>query len=292
MGIDHTPVFEKVLSYHFESGEAGPRLLILGGIHGNETCGQVALNTLKAELEGGRVKLLKGSLTLVPHANPWACAADVRYVEKNLNRVIGHHKNPEAYEERIAPQIATLIDQCDAMVDLHSVSSGCPEPFVFNDYPNTGNDGLSRVLGGHYIVGGWAEMFDDPTHEDQTTQAYAQRVGKVGTLIECGNHTEPAAAKVALRAATNAMKYFGLMSGDIITPQLKDDVKITGVHVKSREGQLSDPSFYHMQPITKGQHIATYENGEKLHAPADGYLLLPFHAAKVGDEWFCYGIRR
>jgi len=288
----HQAAFDTVQHYHFESGNAGAHLLILGGIHGNEICGQEALNTLKTEIEQGVLKLLKGCLTLVPRANPWACAADVRYIEKNLNRVIGHPPQPHTYEERIASQIATLIDQCDAMVDLHSVSSGCPEPFVFNDYPNTKNDELSRVLGGHYIVGGWAEMFDDPTHDDATTQAYAQSVGKVGVLIECGNHTEPEAVEVAYRAATNAMKHLGLIEGAVVTPPLKDDVKITGVHVKGRKGTLADPTFYHMQPITKGQHIATYDDGEKIYAPADGYLLLPFHAAKIGDEWFCYGIRR
>ena len=114
--LDFHPQFDEVLSYHFDSGNAGPHLLLLGGIHGNETCGQVALQALVDEIDSGELPLKAGKVTLVPQCNPWACASNVRYVEANLNRVITRHENPQNYEERIADIICDHIEKCDAMV--------------------------------------------------------------------------------------------------------------------------------------------------------------------------------
>lgn len=286
--LQHTPAFDEVLSYHFDSGNEGPHLLLLGGIHGNEVCGQIALKTLKEQLETGKLTLEKGKLTLVPQCNPWACAANVRYIDKNLNRVITRHTKPEAYEERIANQIIEYIENCDAMVDIHSAHAGIGPPFIFNDYPSKVNDELAHILGGTYIIGGWAEM--DPTGEAAlTTQAHAHLFGKHNCLIECGEHTDPDAIKVAARAAHNAMVYFGLITGEIDAPKLEHDVKITGVVYKKAKGHFVHENFKHMQRLEKGQIVAKYDTGEEVPAPQTGFMILPFYEAKVGDEWFYYG---
>ena len=49
---------------------AGPRLLVLGGVHGDETCGSAGIDRVLAELDAGTLQLLRGQLTLVPVANP------------------------------------------------------------------------------------------------------------------------------------------------------------------------------------------------------------------------------
>lgn len=287
--VDFQPRFNEVLSYHFDSGNAGPHLLLLGGVHGNEVCGQVALQALVHELESGELPLKAGKVTLIPQCNPWACASNVRYVEKNLNRVIGRHEAPQAYEERVAGIICDHIEKCDAMVDIHSAHAGIGPPFIFNDYPNTVNNELARILGGTYIIGGWAEM----NGEDAvipTTQDYAHRHGKYNCLIECGEHTDPNAIMVADRAARNAMIYFGIIEGDIVTPPLEKDVKISGAFIKERTGDFIHQNFKHMQPIEKGQLLATYDDGEEVKAPESGFLILPFYEAKPSDEWFFYGV--
>ncbi|MFX5656441.1 succinylglutamate desuccinylase/aspartoacylase family protein, partial [Acinetobacter baumannii] len=48
----------------------GPRLLILGAVHGNETCGTQAITRLQRELDSGQLRLQRGLLTLVPVTNP------------------------------------------------------------------------------------------------------------------------------------------------------------------------------------------------------------------------------
>lgn len=292
--VEYTPQFEAVRSYTYKSKEPGVHLLILGGVHGNEVCGQRALSALKDELDAGSLHIQKGTLTIVPYANPWACASFSRYMEKNLNRVIGHHKNRDAsqlaYEERLGTQIASLIDACDVMVDLHSISSFCPAPFVMNDFPGPKNDELCHSLGGQFVVKEWIEMYKK--HKDYiycSTQRYVNEIGRVGCLIECGQHEDEGATQIAARAIRNAMKLYGIIPGEIFTPEFKGEIIAQKAFIKRREGKMVRADWHHLMPVKKGDVIAEYDDGEKLAVPDDGMLLLPCHATEVGEEWFYFG---
>ncbi|MFM1989681.1 MAG: hypothetical protein RJA99_2638 [Pseudomonadota bacterium] len=61
---------EGVLRTHrFDALPPGPRLIVLGGVHGNETCGSIALAAIAAAIDSGELPLERGTLTLVPVAN-------------------------------------------------------------------------------------------------------------------------------------------------------------------------------------------------------------------------------
>ena len=77
---------ENIDIYQIDSGQAGPKLMISGAVHGNEKAGPTALNKLIDLIESGVVTIDKGSLTIVPVCNPKAFEQDVRFVEYNLNR--------------------------------------------------------------------------------------------------------------------------------------------------------------------------------------------------------------
>ena len=288
--VEYKPHFEAVRSYTYKGEEPGVNLLFLGGVHGNEVCGQRALSALKDELDAGSLRIRKGTLTIVPYANPWACASFSRYMEKNLNRVIAHHKNPEAYEERLGVQIATLIDNCDVMVDLHSISTYCPGPFVMNDFPGPRNDELCHSLGGQFIVKNWLEMFaGSSNHAFNSTQRYANQGERIGCLIECGQHEDDSATQVAARAVRNAMKLYGHIPGEVVVPEFRGEIIAQKAFVKKRDGKMTNADWHHLMPVKKGEVIAVYDDGEKLAVPDDGILLLPYHRATPGDEWFYFG---
>jgi len=59
-------------SITFHGLEPGPGLIVLGAVHGNETCGTEAILRLAGELERAERRLLRGTLTLVPITNPLA----------------------------------------------------------------------------------------------------------------------------------------------------------------------------------------------------------------------------
>ena len=77
----------EVLHWHTWAALApGPSLVVLGAVHGNEVCGAHAIVRAIDDLTHGRLRLLRGRLTLVPVANPLAFAQATREGERNLNR--------------------------------------------------------------------------------------------------------------------------------------------------------------------------------------------------------------
>ena len=83
------PAAHDTLRIHgFSALQPGPRLMVLlGGVHGDETCGTVGIERAVAELDSGALRLQCGQLTLVPVANPLARRLLRREGERNLNRL-------------------------------------------------------------------------------------------------------------------------------------------------------------------------------------------------------------
>ena len=67
------PVVRPFKSVAYAGTRSGTRLVVLGAVHGDETCGTRAIERLAAELDAGTLRIESGRLTLVPVANPLAC---------------------------------------------------------------------------------------------------------------------------------------------------------------------------------------------------------------------------
>ena len=68
--------------YVIKSGKPGPVVMIVGGVHGNETAGYKAANKIKD------YSITKGTLLVIPEANKLAIAQHRRYISRmgDLNR--------------------------------------------------------------------------------------------------------------------------------------------------------------------------------------------------------------
>jgi len=100
---------------------SGPVLALVAGTHGSEPAPIVALQRVRAELNPAE---LSGTVILVHIANVPSFVHRTVYRgpwdQKNLNRVFPGHPQGSA-SERIAYAITScVIDQCDALVDMHS----------------------------------------------------------------------------------------------------------------------------------------------------------------------------
>jgi predicted deacylase len=108
--------------YWVESGEPGPTVMIVGGIHGNEPAGaEAAKQILEWEIDAGR-------LLVLPEANVRALAADIRFIpgepegSRDLNRNFPKTGDPlNATLEPISEAIWRLAYQVrpDYLLDLH-----------------------------------------------------------------------------------------------------------------------------------------------------------------------------
>ncbi|MDX9690313.1 MAG: hypothetical protein EOM37_04600 [Proteobacteria bacterium] len=287
------PVTDTVLEVtRFTSLVSGPHLLLLGAVHGDEICGPIALKQLIMEIQRGTLSLISGALTIVPVCNPRAHHLGKRFVEKNLNRVIVPKKDPVLYEEQLSQKIISLIDTCDILLDLHSYHTHGPA-FVCNDVLSQESEAFAKILGPSYSLTGWDNVFETKETANMIegdTQIYARHRGKLALTLECGQHNDPNAPEIALQAAKNALAYFKLCN----LPQPRPDeahklITFKQMFPKKDHGSLTQ-DWGHMDPIKKGDIVATYEDGGSLASPMDGYILLPKPVCDIGEEWFYIGV--
>ncbi len=113
-------------------GDGTPEIAIVGGIHGDEPCGVHAVEHLVEDdpRVDRPVKLII--------ANEPAVEKDVRYVERDLNRVFPTGEDPEpigdSYEERLAVDLLEELRGC-LVLAMHSTQSH-PQPFAIVDDPD------------------------------------------------------------------------------------------------------------------------------------------------------------
>jgi len=100
----------------YELGEGTPEVAVVGGIHGDEPCGPLAIKRLLAEQPtvDRPVKLII--------ANEKALETGDRYLEADLNRVFPGAPDSDAHERRLAHDIAREIQGCTTLA-LHSTQS-------------------------------------------------------------------------------------------------------------------------------------------------------------------------
>jgi predicted deacylase len=182
-------------AHHFAGLAPGPRLIVLGAVHGNETCGTRAIERVLRELDRGQWRIERGALTLVPVTNPLAYAQGTRMGERNLNRRLIPTEAPRPatgrsraghapsggrvrtrtlggqlqYEDHIANRLVPWLGAHDVLLDLHSFRSP-GQPFVMcgpddNDGPlepfrHAAAEGrFAAHLGPTRIVEGWLDAY-------------------------------------------------------------------------------------------------------------------------------------
>ena len=151
--------------HQFAGLAPGPKLIVLGAVHGNETCGTRAIERVLGELDRGELRIERGVLTLVPVTNPLAYEQGTRMGDRNLNRRLMPTAEPREYEDRIANVLVPLLAAHEVLLDLHSFRSP-GRPFVMRGPEN--NDGtlepfthaaaegrFAAHLGPERIVEGW-----------------------------------------------------------------------------------------------------------------------------------------
>jgi uncharacterized protein len=267
----------------FCSTRKGPHLLLIGGVHGDEPCGTVALTRLADELSRGAVTLKCGRVTLVPMANPQAQAEGKRLVDVNLNRVLHKHENPHHYEHFIANSICDHIEKVDAVLDLHAVTASSP-PFTFLDWDTPAGRAWIAALGVPFALTGWDELYP-PDSGSSSTSSYAHGLGKTAVALECGQKTDPAAADVAYTMARVSLAHFGLTEAYAHTPQKSQALRMTKVVWKEQAGELLG-EFENFSPVKADQPLARLADGTTLTADADGYIIMPKATAVIGEEWY------
>ncbi len=306
---------------------AGPRLIVLGAVHGNEICGPRAIDRVLAEFESGTLNLLRGSVSFVPITNPKAYELRQREGDRNLNRNLGPCEHPQDFEDRIANALCPLLGRHDVLIDLHSFHSP-GEPFAMvgpmdNDGPlqpfalAAQEEALAVRLGPRRLVEGWLETYaegvaarvqraaqsddpqtararllnTDPRYGVGTTE-YMRSVGGIAITLECGQHDDPAGPEVAYRAIINTISHLGMI--DVPAPVPRTDVEVLRlIHVTDRlnAGDSFIKPWASFDPVKAGELIGHRHDGTVVSAPGDGFIVFPNTKALPGNEWFYFARR-
>jgi predicted deacylase len=303
--------------HQFRSLQPGPKLIVLGAVHGTEFCGTRGIERVLRELDSGALKIVRGTVTFVPVTNPLAYQKGERNGERNLNRNLRPSDTPQDFEDRIANQLCPMLAQHDVLLDLHSFQAPAQPFAMLGPQNNAGTlepftraaeeEALVRCLGPKRIVEGWLSAFamgvqerlartqpneraqllsTDPLYGVGTTE-YMRTQGGYSITLECGQHNDPQAPEVAYRAIRNTLAHLALVDGP--APALNADVellRLTQVVDRFHADDAFSREWSSFDAVAAGSCIAVRHDGTPVVAQEDGYIVFPNPRAPAGNEWF------
>lgn len=302
----------------FAALQPGPRLLVMGGVHGNETCGTLGIERVLQQLDSGELTLLRGQLTMVPVANPMARRKLTREGERNLNRMFkptAPGQQPADYEARLTDQLCPLLDRHEVLLDLHSFQSAGEAFAMIGPRNNTGQlepfaraqeEGLLALhLRTPRVVEGWLDIYaaglaqrvkagiaveEDAIDFGRGTNEYMRSRGGYGVTLECGQHDDPQAPEVAYRAILDTMRLLGMLAPDAqqAPPPQPQLLRLVSVTDRSDADDQFVRDWATFDAVARGEPIGQRADGSVVSALDDGFIVFPNDEAAPGTEWFYF----
>jgi predicted deacylase len=296
----------------------GPRLIVTGAVHGNETCGTKAIRRVMADIEAGRLAIAAGTVTFVPVVNPLAYAKGERVGDRNLNRNLAPTARPVDFEDRVANWLCPLLAAHEILLDLHSTRAKNPAFAMLGPRNNRGRlqpfrhaaleRRLALRLGVARFVDGWLETYAkgterrarrlgkaasraqkldvDPRYGVGTTE-YMRSVGGAAITLECGQHEDPESPEVGYRAIRNALAHLSIVKAPAPKPAASFEyLSLVDVIDRDHEADSFSREWSSFDPLRKGELIGTRHDGAPVLAPEEGLIVFPDKGARPGHEWF------
>ncbi|HET6527235.1 MAG TPA: succinylglutamate desuccinylase/aspartoacylase family protein [Balneolaceae bacterium] len=288
-----------------EGDEDGPCIILLSGVHGNESAGVEAVTDVIEEIRGLQPKF-RGKLFGI-RSNLKALQQHVRYVDEDMNRlwypaIIKNIKTTPAdelqsSERREVKQLLQLLDEITfrsgpkiILADLHTFSAeGCMFSLTCPEKPQT--ELVSKLYSP--MVFGIEETLRG------TVLNYYQKKNMISFGLEGGQHDKEssrynlkASVFVLLCAAgcLDAAQIPALEEYDdylkSITKNLPRSTELVYQHIiEPGDDFKMRPGYKNFQRIEKGEWLATDREG-KIEAEANGYILMPLYQAQGDDGFF------
>jgi predicted deacylase len=310
-------------AYSFFGLQKGPSVLILGGIHGDETCGSTAIKKINTLFSRKDMTILSGILTMIPTSNPLAASLNTRNGERNLNRNFYPKATPKDFEDYLNNILCPIISQHDIILDLHSFKIG-KKPFaliksidkdhsieakISNRTMQLHEKTLASWLGVSTVVGNWTDTYErgvskrkkrignikdslnsinlDNSYGMGTTE-YSRENEAIAVTLECGQHLNPASVTKAFDAVLSVLAQLKMIGNEKAKLKINNInfVKLYEVFDKNAPNDDLLFSWKNFDPINKGTEIAIRADGEKVIASDDCCILFPNKNANPGQEWF------
>jgi succinylglutamate desuccinylase len=287
------------------AGSAGPVLVALGGIHGNEPAGLHAAERVLARVARERMAergLVRGTLVVLA-GNRAALAAGTRFIDRDLNRGWGEGPRPDAAavsEDGEQLELQGALDDAFAaaaageryFLDLHTTSAP-GVPFVVAD-------GVERAQA-------FALAFPLPVFFGLMGKLSSALLpwlagrGVIGVAVEGGQNEAPVSVEHHEAVLWIALVASGVLAKEAVPDRAAHVARLESagrglphaIEVYHRHGIVPDdqfrmtPGFANIQPVGRGTLLARDRRGE-IRADEDCLLVLPLYQG-MGDDGFFLG---
>ncbi|MBO9535588.1 M14 family metallopeptidase [Herbaspirillum sp.] len=269
--------------HSIDSGVAGPHVMVLALMHGNEVSGAIAVDKLlRKNLRPLRGKITLGFGNVAAYARFDPNNADSsRYIDEDMNRVWSAQRldgPDDSSELRRARELRPIIDTVDFMLDLHSMHEAAP-PLIVSGPLEKGME-FSAQLGTprHVVV--------DKGHANGVRMRDYGGFGdpaslKNALLVECGQHFAAVSERVALDVAARFLLATGVVDRQAVADMLQADpeqaqrfIQVTDpVVAESMELEFSD-DYRGMEVIARAGTAIAREGGRSIVTPYDECTLV------------------
>jgi len=273
--------------HRFDSGIAGPHVLVNALTHGNEFCGMVAACHL---LDAG-VRPKIGSLT-VSFANVAAYESfntqdpfASRQITHNLNRIWSESwlaGNEDSVELRRARAMRPAVAAADHILDIHSTSQDVAPFWVYPHFER--NAGVANALprpGVHLVMpsglGSGTPLIQHGRH------GHADGPG-AAMVVECGQHFKQSSADLAVAVSYDFLGHFGLIDRAPGPAEPQRRFELLRTHVIATTEFAFTRLVVGFETFAQDELIAT-DGDLEIRAPCDDCtIFMPARVAIVGRE--------
>jgi predicted deacylase len=266
----------------FDSGEPGPHAFVNALTHGNEICGAIVVERLLRQgLRPARGKLTLAFANIAAFerfdtSNPYAS----RFVDEDFNRVWtpATLDGPrDSVELRRARALRPFVEAADFLLDIHSMLE--PSPPVMICGP------LEKGIRFSFDVGVPENIVSDTGHANGTRMRDFAGFGdpsspKNALLVECGQHWERNAERVAWQTTWRFLKAVGVVEAATADREIEKTVppqrliRVTEAVIANSPAFRFAKNFTGLEVIPRRGDVIAYDGEEPVRAPYDNCVLV------------------
>ena len=275
------------------------KMIIVGGMHGNEINGVDAIEQVLPRLNkvfdnnAGEIWFLKG--------NEPALKAGERFVDQDLNRLwldeyihngdisVTDYQSLRVLHDLIVNDICEgRFDNC-FFLDLHTFSA---------------QSGIFAIPASNKKSLEFARSFGVPFIENLsdtlpgTALNYFGLKGMTSVVFEGGTHNTPEATRNLSAGIWHALAQASFISEDLpevkhgrqllvdISEELPHHLELTYRHkLDQYQNFKMNPGYYNFKPVQKSEKLAV-QNQQVVESPSGGFMLMPLYQKKGSDGFF------
>jgi predicted deacylase len=276
----------------FDSGVAGPHVMIMALTHGNEVSGAITLDRfLKKGLRPlrGRLTLAFGNVEAYHHFDPQAIDA-TRYLDEDMNRVWVESRldgTEQTRELRRARELRPIVETVDLLLDIHSMHEEAA-PIMMSGACKKGLRMAAALGVPEYVIA-------DAGHKNGRRLRDFQGFGdeaspKNALLIETGHHVSAASAAVALDTAARFLMLTGSVNeADVaeflhpVKPRPQHFVQVTEPIIANTMDFRFCEDFKGLELIEQAGTVIARDGDQDVVTPYDNCILIQPSIRHLGE---------